>query len=141
MEQPNSHFEGWAVVGLFGHQREIGFAATQYFGTSCLLRIDVPEIPERQYTLERPEWIDGKLAPAGTVVLREAVPGRSRMVGIGAIYDLNPCTEEAARKAIERNQPSKLQIISLAKEPEVGLLPQGSEQDEDEEEEQEALQI
>jgi hypothetical protein len=31
MEQ-QATFEGWAVVELFGHSREIGYVKTEYFG-------------------------------------------------------------------------------------------------------------
>lgn len=113
MDQSQAKFEGWAVVELFGHQREIGFVTTEYFGGTALFRIDVPELAEREYTLERVEWIDGKLAPAGTVVKRSAVDGRSRLVGPGAVYALNPCSEAAARKAIESTVRRDLAIISL----------------------------
>lgn len=113
MEQAQAKFEGWAVVELFGHQREIGFVTTEYFGASALFRIDVPEVPERESTLERPEWIENRLAPIGTVVKRSAVEGRTRYVGPGAIYGLNPCSESAARKAVETNVRREIAIISL----------------------------
>lgn len=55
--QSNSTFEGWAVVELFGHQREVGFVTTQVFGAAVLFRIDTPELSDREYTLERPEQV------------------------------------------------------------------------------------
>src|SRR5580698_6683626 len=110
MEQ-NAQFEGWAKVELFGHQSEIGHVTTQTFGQACLFRIDIPEIPEREYILESPEWIGNTLAKEGSKVMRPAVQGRSRLVGPGAIYAINPCTEEVARKAIERSFRPTLKLV------------------------------
>jgi hypothetical protein len=78
-EQTN--FSSWAIVELFGHQREIGFVTARYFGTACLFQIDVPELPEREYTLEHDAIVDDKWAPAGSVVKKKAVQARSRLVG------------------------------------------------------------
>lgn len=116
MEQ-QAKFEGWAVVELFGHQREIGFVTTEYFGPAAMFRIDVPELPEREFALRSPEYltIDKRhtLAPTGTIVRREAVAGRTRLVGPSAVYALNPCTEAAAREAIETTTYRNLAIVQL----------------------------
>jgi hypothetical protein len=114
MEATQANFEGWAVVELFGHQRECGFVTTQVFGQACLFRIDVPEIPAHEHTLERPEWIGGTFAAAGSKVKREGVQGRTRLIGPGAVYAMNPCTEEAARKMIERMFQPPLRLIEAA---------------------------
>jgi hypothetical protein len=143
MENTQAKFEGWAVVELFGHQRETGFVSTEYFGQAAMFRIDVPELPEREYELERPEYIGVQLAPKGTKVRRDAVPGRTRLVNPSALYALNPCSEEAARKAVESLVRRELSIISL---PEGKQLTAAESQDfadpedqyEDEEEEEDA---
>lgn len=120
MEQEQTKFEGFAVVELFGHQHEIGFVSTQYFGGSAMFRVDVPELEgDREYALESPEWVDGRMAPVGTTVKRKGVPARTRLLGVGAIYALNPCTEEAARKALERSIARPLILVAL---PEGGKL-------------------
>jgi len=54
MSEQVAKFEGWAIVEMFGHGREIGYVTTQYFGSACLFQIDVPELPERERTLRRP---------------------------------------------------------------------------------------
>jgi hypothetical protein len=129
-------FEGWAVVELFGHAKEIGFVTTQYFGTACLFQIDVPEMPDREFTLQAPQWLEHEgrtvMAPEGTKVKRAATAGRSRLVGPGAIYSMTPCSQEAAMIAIERMQPRPLLILDLAKKPDAPLVtwPQTDAEDE-----------
>ena len=127
MEQ-QSKFEGWAVVELFGHQREVGFVTTQQFGQACLFQIDVPELPEREFVLRRPEYVAEFFAPAGSKVRREMSPARSRLVGPGAVYALNPCTEEAARIAIEELSPRKLILLETPKKESAALLPGESQE-------------
>ncbi len=114
-EPKQAAFEGWAVVELFGHQQEIGFVTTEAYGSAVLFRVDRPELPEREYILERPEYIEYETIPKGSKVKRQALPAKSRLLGPGAIYALNPCTEEMARKAIERNVPRPLVVVELAK--------------------------
>src|ERR1700687_4479556 len=97
MEQ--AKFEGWAMVEMMGHQREIGYVTTEYFGGAALFRVDVPEIPEREIELDRPEYIGGRMVPEGSKVKRESAPGRTRFISPSALYAMNPCTEEVARKA------------------------------------------
>lgn len=113
MEQAQAKFEGFAVVELMGHQREIGFVTTEVYGQAVMFRIDTPELDDREYVLESPEYIDGRLAPKGTTVKRKAVEARSRLVSPGALYAINPCTEEAARAAIERTTHRPLMLVSL----------------------------
>lgn len=109
-------FEGWAVVELFGYTREAGYVTTEYFGTAALLRIEVPPIPEREVTLLRPEWIDGELAGAGSKIVRSAVEGRTRFIGPGAIYALNPCSQDAAFSAIEAMCRREVKVVELVKQ-------------------------
>jgi hypothetical protein len=106
-------FEGWAVVELFGHQREIGFVTTQYYGSAAMFQLDVPEREAREWELDSPQYIDGRLAPAGTKVKKAAAAGRTRLINPSAVYALNPCTEEAAKHAIERNDGRTIQLASF----------------------------
>ena len=46
METPEQ-FEGWAIVELFGHQREIGYVTTRYFGTAGR-EIVILEVPAQK---------------------------------------------------------------------------------------------
>ena len=106
-------FEGWAIVELYGHQREIGFVTTQYYGEKAMFQIDIPAVPAREITLHRPQWMTGRFLPEGSVVKMPEIAGRSRMVGPGSIYALNPCTEDVAKAELERNIPRQIKLVSL----------------------------
>jgi hypothetical protein len=112
-------FEGWAVVELFGHSKEAGYVTTQYFGDKAMFQIDIPAFEDREYSLERPEWceIEGRdqLVPKGSKVLRKGTPARSRIVSPGAVYAMNPSSEELVRKLLDRDVPRKLVVLELAK--------------------------
>lgn len=69
-------FEEWALVELFGHQRIAGKVSEQEIGGCSFVRVDVPET---------------KSAKAHT-----------RFFGNGAIYSINPTTEEIARHLADR---------------------------------------
>jgi hypothetical protein len=115
VEQQQANFEGWAIVEMMGHQTEIGFVTTQAFGQAVLFRIDAPELPEREFTLNAPAWadVDGgqHWTQAGAKVKRAATPARSRLVSPNALYAINPCTEQAARTAIEKHVARPLILI------------------------------
>lgn len=116
-EPKQAAFEGWAIVELMGHQREIGFVTTEAYGQAVLFRIDTPDLPAREFTLKSPEWcdVDGgrSWTPAGAKVKRESSPARSRLVAPGSLYAINPCTEEAARAALEKISPRPLILIEM----------------------------
>lgn len=116
-EAQQANFEGWAVVEMMGHRKEIGFVTTQAFGQAVLFRVDTPELPEREFTLTSPEYaeVDGgrSWCPAGTKVKRAASPARSCLVAPSSLYAMNPCTEEAARMAIERSFARPLILVEM----------------------------
>ena len=116
MSEQTAKFEGWAVIELFGHQRETGYITTEYFGGTALFRVEVPSLPEREVEIDHSQWINDQLVPKGSKVLRSEVQGRTRFLGPGSIYALNPCTEEAARKAIDAMSPRTIKVIELAKD-------------------------
>lgn len=117
MEEKQAAFEGWAIVEMLGHRREIGYVTTEHYGGAARFRVDVPELVERDRALDRPEYlhtnIGYKALPRGTVVRRPAVPARSVLVGVQSIYALNPCTEEVAREAIESGINRPLILLSM----------------------------
>ena len=142
METEQAKFEGWAIVEMMGHQREIGYVTTEAYGVAVLFRIDVPEIPAYEFVLKRPEYgSDGlggeRYLPVGTKVQRQGTPGRSRLVSPAALYAMNPCTHEAAVAALKAASSRPLVCIELPKErllaiPEVNRcnecgVPNGSE--------------
>lgn len=117
MEAEQAKFEGWALIEMYGHAREAGYVTTVYFGPAAMFRVDVPEVPARQETAKRPEWVNGQLCPAGTIVEAEAIPGRTRYLGPGSIYAMNPATEEIVRAAAARGE-RKVKVISMPENPE-----------------------
>ena len=128
-----SNFEGWAVVELFGHQREVGFVTTQCFGAAVLFRIDTPELAERDYVLTRPSYANTdspnpKYCPAGSKVRRQGVPARTKLVGPSAIYAMTPCTEATAMMAIERSIEAPVILLELAEQK---ALPSSADDPED----------
>jgi hypothetical protein len=120
MDQEQAKFEGWAIVEMMGHQREIGYVTTEAYGVAVLFRVDVPDMPVQEYVLRRPEYgRDGqgteRYLPVGSKVQREGSPARSRLVSPAAVYAINPCSEEAARVAITSRTPRPLICIELPK--------------------------
>jgi hypothetical protein len=69
METPEK-FESWAIVELFGHNQIAGKCSEQNVAGTNMLRVDVPET--------------------------DTNPPFSRLFGSGAIYAINPVTEEVA---------------------------------------------
>lgn len=130
-QQQNSHFEGWAVVEMFGHQKVAGYVSTEHYGQAALFRVDSPELPEREFELKRPTYMEGEYVPAGSKVKRPSEPAFSKLVGPGAVYAMNPCTEEVVREFIENNR--RLPLIVLSK-PAQAQLPAGMQPEDDEEE-------
>lgn len=116
MTEEQAKFEGWAVVEIFGHQRYAGYVTTQAFGQAVMFRIDVPPLDERERATKSYEYIDGQNVPPGSTVKEAAVQGYSKLFGVGAIYGMTPCTQEAAVKAVAAMQARKLQLVTLAPE-------------------------
>lgn len=122
MTETQNSFSGWAKVEIMGHQTHIGFVTTEVYGQAVMFRIDQPAFEEREYTLPQPTYTnlqmdpagnlhETKIWPAGTKVKRGAMPAASTLVGSASIYRITPCTEEAARAAIERQVPRPLILI------------------------------
>ena len=96
-------FSGWAVVEIFGHQRYAGHVSTQAFGTAVMFRVDVPALESRERVTSRPGYAGDQYVPAGTLIQEGAVQGYTKLFGVGAIYAITPCTQEAALKAVEES--------------------------------------
>jgi hypothetical protein len=129
MDQQGASFTGWALLELFGHQREAGYVTTQYFGDKAMFQVDVPEIPEREETLTAPRYLDGKFCPEGTVVRADAIPGRTRLINPGAVYAMNPAEEEAVRLAIARSERREIKVLSLPEGKQLGAALPGEVDD------------
>ena len=112
-EQQQASFNGWAKIEVMGHQTHIGYVRTEAYGGAVLFRVDVPALPERDYVLEKPEYVDGNWTPAGAKVHRSGTEGHTVMVGASSIYRMTPCSEAAAMKAIESHTRPELKLIEL----------------------------
>ena len=71
MMTEETKFEAWAIIELFGHNQIAGKCSEQNIAGTNMLRVDVPETNEH--------------------------PTFTRFLGSGAIYAINPVTEEIAR--------------------------------------------
>ncbi len=117
-EEQQASFNGWAKVEVMGHQSHVGYVRTEAYGAAVLFRVDTPELPEREYVLTEPSWVDvcdggRQWIKAGAKVLRMASPGVSVLVGAGSIYRIIPCTEVVAMRAIEENARTPLKLVEL----------------------------
>lgn len=81
MDNDQAKFEGWAVVEVMGHQKHVGHVTTQVFGPACMFRVDHPELPEVEETLEAAEWVGQVYALPGSVVRRPMIPAQSHSFG------------------------------------------------------------
>jgi len=119
-EQKYEGLDCWAIVDLFGHNRVAGKLTTQTLGAACLLRMDVPEvvIPETK----KQEWnYDAYPAKVVTKIIPSRKKGGyTRFFGVGAIYSINPVTEELARRAVAAIDSDPVKPFEI---PEVKALP------------------
>jgi hypothetical protein len=122
MEQ-NAQFEGWAIIEVYGHQQAIGFVSTRYFGNSCLFQVDTPEISERDFTLESPQYVEGKWTSEGAKVRKKARASSSQMLGPGSIFRMTPCSEEVALNAVDRMSSREIVVLEIPKDKVRELLP------------------
>lgn len=91
MSADKSAFNEWALVELFGYQKIVGKVSEASLAGGAFLRVDVPAF-------------DGQ-------------PAFTRFYGPGAIYSINPVTEEIARGLATsyRNEPvSRYELPQLA---------------------------
>jgi hypothetical protein len=118
MTEQQSTYEGWAILEIFGHQKYAGFVKTEYFGTACMFRCDVPPLPEREQVTKGGCYVETDVdsrswVPPGSKVKKVATIGYTKLFGVGAIYSMTPCDEQAALRAVEEIQPRSLMLVSL----------------------------
>ena len=116
VDHQNTVFEGWAVVELFGHTKELGYVTTLYFGNQAMFKIETPYIPERVVTLTfgmRVFEFNSQYLPAGSKARKKSICAKSRIVGSGAVYAINPAIEEDIIGEIGANGDFK-EVIELA---------------------------
>ena len=91
-----------------------------------MFRLDVPSLPERTRVTSRAGSVAGQWAPAGTTVKEPSTAAYNKLFGIGAVYSITPCTEQAAIAALEDLQPRPLMLVSL---PPATAITEGVESD------------
>lgn len=107
MEQNEStkHFDCWAIIELFGHNKIAGRLTTQTVGVAALFRVDVPELLVPEVRESGHEYLEGKYRNVERVLPEHKRGGYTRFFGVGAIYAINPVTEETARAAVIGIEP------------------------------------
>jgi len=118
-----STFEGWALVELFGHVQQYGYVTTLYFGNTPMFKVTDPGQGEREVTLLASTYVGHKYLYNGSVIHKAERPAKERIIGISAIYSIQPMTEaevasmldglqgpdrivsEAEREAVEQDYP------------------------------------
>jgi len=91
MTTAKTNFNEWALVELFGHQKIVGLVSEASLAGGAFLRVDVPEF-------------DGARA-------------FTRFYGPGAIYSINPVSEQVARDLLcqYRHEPvSRWELPQIA---------------------------
>jgi hypothetical protein len=132
-EQSSTSIETWAVVEIMGHNRAAGFVKTEPFGGVVMLRVEVPDLPERKR--EKTGYRDAEGNYTDQLQrFEEILPaedGYTQWVGMQSIFRLTPCTEETARKAVEAMRREQPRLLHLGPAQEPAALP-GAETGEDE---------
>lgn len=116
-EPKQGKFEGWAIVEMMGHQREAGYVTTEVYGIAVLFRVDVPEMPEQEEVLTRPEWSGREYLEVGSKVKRQKVPARSRLIAPAALYAINSATEQAVRECLAAKIERTLILLQAPERP------------------------
>lgn len=109
MSDEKTTLDCWALVELFGHQKIAGKVTEQTIAGAAMLRVDVPECgPQAAYT---------------------------RYFGHGAIYSINPTTEEIARGMAARcsSEPVSRYELPAITEKAVTVPDDGEYENEDDE--------
>ena len=105
MNNETEKFETWAIIELFGHNQIAGKCTEQNIAGSNMLRVDVPE------TVTNPAF--------------------TRFLGNGAIYAINPVTEEIAKHWAESLNVTPVQEWDIRRYMEKNKLALNSADDND----------
>ena len=105
MNNETEKFETWAIIELFGHNQIAGKCTEQNIAGSNMLRVDVPE------TITNPAF--------------------TRFLGNGAIYAINPVTEEIAKHWAESLNVTPVQEWDIRRYMEKNKLALNSADDND----------
>jgi hypothetical protein len=122
MSEQAGKFETWAIVEVMGHKKLAGWVTEQTIAGAALVRVDVPDTPaDERYG-----------------VSHAATEKYTKLIGVGSIYMLTPCSEEIARRAareIERhNDPIPVTLPAVRQLVAAGPVEDAEIEMEDEEE-------
>ena len=108
MNEQNEKFDLWCMIELFGHSRIAGKCTEQNIAGANMLRVDVPETNSQ--------------------------PAFTRFLSSGAIYAINPITEDIASKIAENLNVSPVTVWEARQmlEKSVKQLQSGSKQEDEE---------
>jgi hypothetical protein len=98
VEEQRQQLDGYAVVEVVGRQTFAGKISEHVIGGAALLRIDIPEVPEKQVPYQA---YDEKYQPIVKHRTLHGQPSFTKFIGINSIYALTPCTEEVAQRVAE----------------------------------------
>jgi hypothetical protein len=129
MEQKtSSEIETWAIVEVMGHSKYAGFVRQVALGGAAMIRVDVPEIPEREQEYSTYEWDEKDQENKRVKKTRtlSGLPAYTKFLGVSAIFAITPCTEEFARAAVERFRSEPASAVDL---PTMRALPSPSDED------------
>jgi hypothetical protein len=125
-EEQSGKFDSWAIVEVMGRQTYAGKVTEQAFGSACLLRIDVPALPEqRQQYADYSETVDGRYQMKERVIA--GTQAFTKFIGFGSIYAMTPCTEAAALEAAAQLRHAPVSVIDLPER--IALPPADGEDD------------
>jgi len=78
--------EFWAIVEVMGHTKYAGFISEHTMAGCAFIRIEIPEIPAETEGV----GVDRR-------VIRETIPGFTKLLGPSSIFAITPVPEERAR--------------------------------------------
>lgn len=116
-EEPGK-LETWAIVEVMGHSRFAGYAQQVAMGGAAMIRIDVPEIPEREE--EYDAWGDGETCTKKKRTIA-GTPAFTKFLGISSIFAITPCTKEVAIAAVNQFRSAPVTILEMPSRRMIGV--------------------
>jgi hypothetical protein len=102
--------ETYAIVEVMGHNRFAGFVQQVPFGGAAMIRVDVPEVPERDE--DYMDWgEDGKAVKKTRKVA--GTPAFTKFLGVSSIFAITPCSKEVALAAVNQFRSAPVTILEM----------------------------
>ena len=125
--------QAWAVVEVMGHNTFAGKVSEHVIGGSAFIRVDVPELPERQRKHTRNIWNEAKGEYDSKEIIDTIPPvaAFTKLIGASSIYAITPCSEEVAKRVAEQKRVVPVNVLDLPSSSSARLLEAGDEDEED----------